>query len=111
MFGIGMVEMVLIVGVALIVIGPKQLPDLARTLGRAVGEFRCSASGIKDTLQKEANFGEVEESLQMSCYGPRNTSPAETGTEKSVPVNPRKARRISISAKAHLPPDGVQVDG
>jgi sec-independent protein translocase protein TatB len=40
MFGIGMPEMILILAVALIVIGPKKLPDLAKSLGRAFGEFK-----------------------------------------------------------------------
>ena len=40
MFGIGMPEMILILAVALIVIGPKKLPDLAKSLGRALGEFK-----------------------------------------------------------------------
>jgi sec-independent protein translocase protein TatB len=40
MFGIGMPEMFLILAIALIVIGPKKLPDLAKSLGRAFGEFK-----------------------------------------------------------------------
>lgn len=53
MFGIGMPEMLLILAVALIVIGPKKLPDLAKSLGRAFAEFRRATTEIKESLEIE----------------------------------------------------------
>ena len=50
MLGIGMQEIIIILIVALIIIGPKKLPDLARALGRAMGEFRRAADDLKDNL-------------------------------------------------------------
>jgi len=50
MLGIGMQEIIIILIVALIIIGPKKLPDLARALGRAIGEFRKAADDLKDNL-------------------------------------------------------------
>jgi TatA/E family protein of Tat protein translocase len=50
MFGIGTPELLLILVVALIVIGPKKLPDIAKALGRALGEFRRATDGIKENL-------------------------------------------------------------
>ncbi|MBW2652632.1 MAG: twin-arginine translocase TatA/TatE family subunit, partial [Deltaproteobacteria bacterium] len=46
MLGIGMQEIIIILVVALIVIGPKKLPDLAKALGRALGEFRRAADDL-----------------------------------------------------------------
>ena len=40
MFGIGMTELLVILAIALIVIGPKKLPELARSLGKGLAEFR-----------------------------------------------------------------------
>lgn len=51
MFGIGMPEMLVILAVALIVIGPKKLPDLAKSMGRAFAEFRRATSEIKESLE------------------------------------------------------------
>ena len=50
MLGIGMQEIIIILVVALIVIGPKKLPDLAKALGRAMGEFRRAADDLKENL-------------------------------------------------------------
>lgn len=63
MFGIGMPEMLLILAVALIVIGPKKLPDLAKSLGRAMGEFKKATSEIKQSIGVDADLKEVKESF------------------------------------------------
>lgn len=63
MFGIGMPEMLLILAVALVVIGPKKLPDLAKSLGRAMGEFKKATSEIKQSIGVDADFKEVKETF------------------------------------------------
>ncbi|MCW7754984.1 twin-arginine translocase TatA/TatE family subunit [Desulfobotulus sp. H1] len=55
MFGLGMPEILVILAVALIVIGPKKLPDLARSLGKAFGEFKTASRDFKDALNAEAD--------------------------------------------------------
>jgi len=59
MFGIGMPEMILILAVALIVIGPKKLPDLAKSLGRAFGEFKKATNDLKSSLELDSDYHEV----------------------------------------------------
>jgi len=63
MFGIGMPELILIAVVALIVLGPKKLPDLAKSMGRAVREFKKATSELKDTLQVDGEFSEAQKQL------------------------------------------------
>lgn len=63
MFGIGMPEMILILAVALIVIGPKKLPDLAKSLGRAMGEFKKATSDLKQSMEADTGLSEVKETL------------------------------------------------
>jgi Tat protein translocase TatB subunit len=52
MFGIGIQELIIIAIIALIVVGPKKLPDLAKTLGKGLSEFRKAADDITDDLKQ-----------------------------------------------------------
>ena len=63
MFGIGMPEMLVILALALIVIGPKKLPDLAKSLGRAMREFKKATNELKETIQLEGELSEVKDTL------------------------------------------------
>ena len=53
MFGIGFPELLLIMAIALIVLGPKRLPDLARALGRGFSEFKRATEELKQTFEAE----------------------------------------------------------
>ncbi len=53
MFGIGFPELLLIMALALIVLGPKRLPDIARALGRGLAEFKKATNELKQTFDEE----------------------------------------------------------
>jgi sec-independent protein translocase protein TatB len=63
MFGIGMPEMILILAIALIVIGPKKLPDLAKSLGRAMREFKRATSELKESMELDTQLKDVKTSV------------------------------------------------
>ncbi len=63
MFGIGMPEMLMILAIALIVIGPKKLPDLAKSLGRAMREFKRATSEFKETLAVDDDLSDVKKAF------------------------------------------------
>ena len=69
MFGIGMPELIIIFVIALIIIGPKKLPDLARALGKGMAEFRKATNEIKANLDIEDEVKGMEEELADSVSG------------------------------------------
>lgn len=64
MFGIGMTEMLLIAALALIVLGPKKLPDLAKSLGKGFAEFKRATNELKNTIEVEARAEEVRQTRE-----------------------------------------------
>ena len=69
MFGIGLPELIIIMVIALIVIGPSKLPDLARALGKGMAEFRKATQEIKDSLDLDEDIQEVRKDLVDSISG------------------------------------------
>ena len=63
MFGIGLPEMIIIMIIALIVIGPSKLPELARAIGKGMAEFRKATQEIKDSLDIDEDFQAVKQDL------------------------------------------------
>ncbi|MCX5717999.1 MAG: Sec-independent protein translocase protein TatB [Nitrospirae bacterium] len=55
MFDIGMQELILIFIVALLVFGPKRLPELGRTIGKGMAELKRAMYGIKEQMNSELN--------------------------------------------------------
>jgi Tat protein translocase TatB subunit len=69
MFGIGFPEMIIIMVIALIVIGPSKLPELARALGKGMAEFRRATQEIKDSLDIDEDIQDIKNDLVDSVSG------------------------------------------
>ena len=63
MFGIGMPELLLLLAIALIVVGPKKLPELAKALGRGIAEFKKATNELKESLETNTEFSELKKSF------------------------------------------------
>lgn len=81
MFGIGSTELLVILVVALLVLGPKNLPKIAHTLGRAMGEFRRVSTEFQRTLNTEIAFEEEAEKAKAKKAAAK-TENAPTGTSE-----------------------------
>src|SRR5512139_3508040 len=99
MFGIGMPELILIAVVALIVLGPKKLPDLAKSMGRAVREFKKATSELKETFQVDSEFSEakkafedfhteVDKTIRSEVERPERPDAAPPPTPPAMPAAP-----------------------
>jgi len=68
MFGIGLPEMIVIMAVALIVVGPDKLPELARSLAKGIGELKKTMNQVKENLSEETKvISSVQEDLRKTA--------------------------------------------
>jgi Tat protein translocase TatB subunit len=123
MFGIGMPELLVILGLALIILGPRKLPEMARGLGKAMREFRRATSDLREqfeeetkelkdvadtikeevSLEEEGEFG-LEEGYEPTAEPegePRDEvmgAPGDESREEKVP-SPDSSDEVEVSEK------------
>lgn len=106
MFGIGSTELLVILLVALIVLGPKSLAGVSRSLGRAMGEFRKVSTDFQRTLNAEAAREDLREKEQKRAAesGPQtnmakpDATVAESGAQtKKNPANETSPLNLAIA--------------
>lgn len=108
MFGIGMPELMVIMVVALIVLGPKRLPDVARALGKGLAEFRRATADINEELQKAQRAIEAEaRAAEAERREAARKAVAAQAAAMNEAVNPPVA--VAAAPAAAPPPQTVPV--
>jgi Tat protein translocase TatB subunit len=97
MFGIGTPELLVILVVALIVLGPERLPEIARALGKGLAELRRATSGLTDELQNARIM--LEDEVKVAARKP----PAKLATPAPAAVPPA-AVPPAVEPPAVVPP-------
>ena len=82
-----MTELMVIFVIGLVVLGPKKLPELARTLGKSLAEFRRASND----LRREFMSATEDAQITPSALVPRTTPPAPQATAPSTPASPPPA--------------------
>jgi sec-independent protein translocase protein TatA len=76
MFGsIGMPELIIILVIALIIFGPRKLPELGKSLGRSLNEFKKASQDLQNTLEQEIK---IEEEKEKEAAKPKPVEPERT---------------------------------
>ena len=86
MFGsIGVPEMIIILIIALIIFGPRKLPELGRSLGRSLNEFKRASNELKHTLDEEIRIEEQKSTERQREPEPFASPAAVTPEPAAVP--------------------------
>lgn len=106
MFGIGLPELLLIMAIALIVVGPEKLPELAKTLARQVVELKRAANVLKDSLQEDDDKPAWQkispEHPQIAEFTPPASTPADQlGQAPAPPEPPPEESAPAVTPPAH----------
>ena len=111
MFGIGMTELIVILIIALLVIGPKKLPDMARSLGKGLREFRKATSDLKDEFQvDDLENLDLEEDTPLEDESEKDKEIAPEGAEgeESTPSQDRESPTGEASPEETSPGESAE---
>ena len=94
---IGMPEMVVIAVIALIIFGPRKLPELGKSLGKSIAEFKRASNELKNTLEDEIRTEELQDARKSAQIPPSASVP------RRRPRRPRRRRPKARRRRASMP--------
>ena len=101
---IGTSELILVGIIALIFLGPRKLPDMARRIGKIMAEFRGTANEFKETWQREVDFEDEAKAFDVDAIDAevvaRDEKPTVTDSEVAIPA----VKEVDPAAFEHLLP-------
>ena len=90
MFGIGMTELMVIFVIGLVVLGPKRLPELARTLGRSMAEFRRASNELRREFMNATEEADLS-APSLAAHAPPPASAPASPMPAAAPSRPPDA--------------------
>jgi sec-independent protein translocase protein TatA len=100
-FGIGLPEMALIMVVALLIFGPKKLPEIGRSMGKAIRSFQDASKEFEDEFKREAE--QIETAVKTTAeIEPKQINPAPNEAE-NIAQNPLAAETESQAVTTSEP--------
>jgi TatA/E family protein of Tat protein translocase len=116
---LGMPELIVIFVIALLVFGPRKLPELGRSLGKSLGEFKRASNELRNTLEEEVRVEEQREATQRvattsAAAADTHTGPraVETATVETpvAETSPHVTEHVTPQPADHTTPRGVTAD-
>lgn len=105
MFGsIGVPELILIFVLALLLFGPRKLPDIGKSLGRAMGEFRRASNDLRRSLEEEVAADELKEAGREVSAAASELAGATTASHETLASKGEAGGEASASEKASIEP-------
>ncbi len=108
MFGsIGPTELILIFIIALLVFGPKKLPEIGKSVGKAIREFKKASDEIKGRIEEEINASEIKDigkDIKAEVQGLHDE------IKKGIPASPLEDLKKDITSLGASPQDGNPKD-
>jgi sec-independent protein translocase protein TatA len=94
---IGMPELIIIFVIALIIFGPRKLPELGRSLGKSINEFKRASNELKNTLDEEIRVEEARSTERQRAPEPARPHVVETPADAYAGDEPQTVPRHSAS--------------